>query len=125
MEAIKLHEKLIRQRTDPSFWEANIAEAHSKVKTEKDARLFYCYLTTPRNEFDINMDVDNIKTLGDRMDEQNFKSGIKPLPNELTQDIYQNGRETIIRTRHKSTPKVLMPIDDDTDSGDDEKNPTR
>jgi len=115
MEAIKQYKTLIKQRDNNAFWEANIIDAHSKCKTKEDETLFYMYLTTPRDQFDPNVDVSKVRTLGDRMDDKTFKSDIKPLPRDLTQDFYQNGNETIIRTRRAD---ILEEVDED-----DEKRP--
>ena len=109
MEAINEFKRLIKTRTDPSFWETNIVDAHAFCKSENDQKHYWAFLTNPQG-YDPTK-VENIKTLGERVDDPDFKSNIKDLPEELTQDIYQNGSETIIRTRRKDT--VLIENDDD------------
>jgi hypothetical protein len=49
------------------------------------------------------------------MDDTNFKSNIQDLPHELTQDIYKNGNETIIRTRHKDQPALPEMVGEEHD----------
>lgn len=109
MDAITEFKRLVKLRTDPSFWEQNIVDSHELCKNEEETRLFYLFLCTPRDKFNPEM-VKHMKTLGDAMDDPNFKSGIKELPAELTQDIYINGNETIIRTRRKTASELT---DDD------------
>ena len=70
------------------------------------------FLTTPRDQFNPNVDVSKVRTLGDRMNEKTFKSDIKPLPRDLTQDFYKNGNETIIRTRRADLPEVVEEEDE-------------
>ena len=100
MEAIREHQKLIRQRSGHCFWDANIIDSHKLCKNENDHKLFYLYLTTPPELFDPTaVDLDSVKTLGEQMDKANFKTGIQDLPE--TQDILQNGNEIVIHTRRK------------------------
>jgi hypothetical protein len=115
MDAISEFKRLIKHRTDPSFWESNIIAAHEMCANEDDHKLFYRFLCTPRSQFNPNI-VQESKTLGELMDDPNFVNPIQELPDELTQDIYQNGNETIIRTRlkkvdtddEKAPPNSLM-----------------
>ena len=121
MEAIKEHQKLIRQRSGHCFWDANIIDSHKLCKNENDHKLFYLYLTTPPELFNPNaVDLDSVKTLGEQMDKANFETGIQDLPPELTQDILQNGNEIVIHTRHKDAPSRIFP----ENPADDEKCPT-
>lgn len=110
MEAISEFQYLLKHRPDPSFWEANIISAHSLCQNKADHRLFYKFLCTPRGQFKSSA-TQETGTLGDFIDSENFVNPINELPDELTQDIYQNGNEITIRTRRKSV---------DTNS-DDEK----
>ena len=119
MEAIKEFERLVKLRSDPSFWEDNIIQAHGLCKNEQDHRLFYLFLCTPKGKFNPEQ-TKPVKTLGDMMKDPNFKPGIEELPPELTQDIYQNGNEVIIRTRRKDTPALPVPKEED-----DEKAPPK
>ena len=114
MQAISEHQRLIKQRNNLDFWTENIIDAHHKCKSKADETLFYMYLTTPRDEFNPNIDVSKVKTLGDRMDEEDWKDDIQPLPANLTQDFYKNGHEITIRTRRND----LLAIEED-----DEKAP--
>ena len=115
MEAISEHQRLIKQRNNLDFWTENIIDAHTKCKSKQDETLFYMYLTTPRDQFNPNVDVSKVKTLGDHMDEEDWKEDIQPLPKNLTQDFYKNGNEITIRTRRTD----LLAIEED-----DEKRPT-
>lgn len=117
MEAIAEYKRLIKLRPDPSFWDDNIIKAHTKCTNEDDHKLFYLFLCTPPEKFNPG-DVKNMRTLGDRMKDPNFESGIQELPDELTQDIYKNGNEVVIRTRRKETPP--QPTNPEQE---DEKNP--
>ena len=104
MEAITEFKRLIKQRTDPEFWESNVISAHELCKNSADHRLFYTFLCTPRNQFDIKT-YKGTRTLGDIMDAPDFVNPIQELPDELVQDVYQNGNETIIRTRRRRVDK--------------------
>ena len=106
MEAIEEFQRLVAQRPDPSFWEANIISAHDLCKNATDHRLFYTFLCTPRSQFNPDA-TQGTGTLGDVIDHPDFVNPIEELPEELTQDIFHNGCETIIRTRRK------RPEDDD------------
>ena len=108
MEAITEFERLVKHRSDPSFWEDNIIQAHSLCKNEQDHKLFYLFLCSPRGQFNPEQ-IKHVKTLGDMMHDPQFKPGIEELPPELTQDVYQNGNEIIIRTRRKDTPALPAP----------------
>jgi hypothetical protein len=110
MDAINEFKRLIKQRSDPVFWESNVITAHALCENSADHRLFYTFLCTPRNQFDIDK-YKGSRTLGDVMDAPGFVNPIQELPDELTQDVYKNGNETIIRTRKRV-------------HGDDEKHPS-
>jgi hypothetical protein len=99
MEAINEFKRLTKTRTCPSFWTANIVDAHGFCKSKNDHKHFWAFLTNP-GEYNPDK-VENMKTIGDRVDEVGYKCGIQDLPEELTQDIYQNGNEITIRTRRK------------------------
>ena len=118
MNAIDQYERLLKQRPSPAFWEANIIDAHKACENERDHKLFYLYLLTPRDQFNPKQ-VDTIRTLGDAMKEKDFDPNIQDLPDELTADVYKNGNETIIHTRHKCTPPIIGRNEDE----DDEKRP--
>ena len=121
MQAIEQYKRLIKLRPDPTFWDQNIIEAHALCKNEKDHKLFYLFLCSPQGSFDPAM-VDKVKTLGERMDQEDFKSGIEELPDELTQDVYKNGNVYTIRTRRKDRPMTRVPPQPPSPtSSDDEK----
>jgi hypothetical protein len=101
MEAINELKRLGKSRSAPSFWSQNIIDAHELCKNETDHRHFYAFMTDPHN-YDPTK-VGTMKTLGDRVDEPDFHSDIKELPDALTQDVYKNGNEVFIRTRRKET----------------------
>jgi hypothetical protein len=104
MKAINEFKRLIKTRSDPSFWTQNIIDAHELCKSKNDHKHFWGFLTNPHG-YDPTKIAD-MRTLGDRMDDPDYKCGIKPLPDELTQDIYKNGNEIIIRTRRKDTAAI-------------------
>ena len=104
MEAINEFKRLIKTRTDPSFWTANIIAAHELCKSKNDHKHFWAYLTNPHG-YDPKK-VEHMKTLGDRVDDPDYTCGIEDLPEGLTQDVYQNGAEITIRTRRKNTDPI-------------------
>ena len=111
MEAINEFKRLVKQRSDPVFWESNVISAHELCENSADHHLFYTFLCTPRNQFNPDR-IKITRTLGDVMDEPGFVNPIQELPDELTQDVYKNGNETIIRTRRR------RPDDDDEKAPD-------
>ena len=126
MEAINEYKRLIKSRTDPSFWTQNLIDAHELCKSTNEHKHFWSFLTNPRG-YDPKK-VETAKTLGDRVDNPDYKCGILDLPDELTQDVYQNGHEITIRTRRKDTDPIIHSGPDDEKSPmecdeDDEKCP--
>ena len=111
--AINRLKELSLSRPDPSFWDANIIEAHTLCTSEDDHRHFWAYLTNPeesRPEL-----VKTMRTLGDRMNEMSTdelaKPVILPLPDAMEEVVYENGNHITIVQRPKRA------------AVDDEKNP--
>jgi hypothetical protein len=94
-------EKLIelsKKRSDASFWDTNIIEAHALCRNELDHKHFWAYLSNPE-EYD-PMLVECMKTLGDRIDEMSVDERaqpvIMPLPDFMEEIIHQNGNHISI-----------------------------
>ena len=60
IDAIEKLITLSKARPDPSFWDANIIEAHELCRDEMEQRHFYCYLTNPESY--VPATVANIET---------------------------------------------------------------
>ena len=102
-------EKLIelsKTRSDTSFWDANIIEAHTLCRNELDHKHFWSYLSN-LEEYD-QMLVECMKTLGDRINEMNVdelnRPVILPLPDYMEEIIHQNGNHISIEYKIRKHP---------------------
>ena len=104
-------EKLIdlsKTRSDTSFWDANIIEAHALCRNELDHKHFWAYLSNPE-EYD-PMLVECMKTLGDRINEMDVvelnRPVIMPLPDYMAETVYQNGNHISIEYKNMRCKQI-------------------
>jgi hypothetical protein len=110
IDAIEKLIELSKVRSDPSFWDANIIEAHALCRHELDHKHFWSYLSNPE-EYD-PMLVDSMKTLGDRINEMDVdelaKPVIMPLPDYMEEIIHQNGNHISIEYKNRKHKLALL-----------------
>ena len=85
-KAIENHKILMKERTDPGFWADNIIESTYDLKTEKDWKIFYLYLTQSPKFFNKDNPVDT-QTVG----ELDHIPVIPPYQDNQTVECIQNG----------------------------------
>ena len=118
IDAIEKLIELSKVRSDPSFWDANIIEAHALCRHELDHKHFWSYLSNPE-EYDELM-VEGMKTLGDRIDEMDVdelnRPVILPLPDYMEEIVYQNGNHISIEYKNRKHQLAITEDDEKAES---------
>jgi hypothetical protein len=102
-KAVKLYERLCFERSDHTFWSANLEEATLHLKTDIVWQNFYSYLNNNEHEFTSTMK----PSLGDSIDNNTLGDVYKWDANEYNYKTVQNGNVTIMQV----TP--IKEIDDE------------
>ena len=116
--AIEKLVELSKTRSDASFWDTNIIEAHKLCRNELDHKHFWSYLSNP-DEYD-PMLVECMKTLGDRINEMNVdelnRPVILPLPDYMVETVYQNGNHISIEYKNMKDQSTIQEDDEKAES---------